>query len=522
MFLSLLVACIIWAILLLTTRPAALLSADKRQKEALNRLKEKNRREEVAINKAPPAGKLKKNKKLRASAGNRSAAVLKPQQSTPARRPSNDTVAPLDNVVTPCRTSDASTDADATVIEEGEVNRNLEGSGLNLDISDDLSVLSNPSAIDEEDLTMPSTSTKKGGTTTTKKLTAKELETKLASMNIEVANLKNELKSKDEEITALTASHNSKIGAMTREVKEIRHQVTVLCSNTPNSDLLKSYATKVGSLEQEIADLKETHRKEVVEAYKKNGALSTDNSKLRGENNKLLKELSGLKESSDSVEGPQNQRLQAKITDLEAKLKRLQTQGKGKSSSKTSDDSSKKELQKCQAELKACKDANAKLLESNGKLKKHVATQKASSNSSAGEDLKKALQSNEDLECTNKALLGRIDELQKALKGQGKFVKSEVSNKVEKKINGWVKDIGYHKKKFLLTADDTENFLKSIYDDLKDDPELGWSNKDDKDAYKPFSEFQRVYDASVRGALSDRRQYTQTQCLQSIVGTYCS
>ena len=38
--------------------------------------------------------------------------------------------------------------------------------------------------------------------------------------------------------------------------------------------------------------------------------------------------------------------------------------------------------------------------------------------SSAGEDLKKALQSNEDLECTNKALLGRIGELQKALKGR--------------------------------------------------------------------------------------------------------
>ena len=67
-------------------------------------------------------------------------------------------------------------------------------------------------------------------------------------------------------------------------------------------------------------------------------------------------------------------------------------------------------------------------------LKKYVANQKASSNSSADEDLKKALESKNDLECTNKALLGRIGELQKALKGQGKFVKSEVSNKVEKKI----------------------------------------------------------------------------------------
>ena len=85
-----------------------------------------------------------------------------------------------------------------------------------------------------------------------------------------------------------------------------------------------------------------------------------------------------------------------------------------------------------------------------------------------------------------------------------------------------MKDIGYHKKKFLLTADDAENFLKSIYETLKDDPELGWSNKDDKDAYKPFSEFQHVYSASVRNSLSDRRQYTQTQCLNSLVGTYCS
>ena len=88
---SLLVACIIWAILLLTTRLPALLAADKRQKEALGRLKQKNRWEEDAINKAPPPEQLRKNnKKRKASTGN-SAAVLKPYQSTPARRPSNDT-----------------------------------------------------------------------------------------------------------------------------------------------------------------------------------------------------------------------------------------------------------------------------------------------------------------------------------------------------------------------------------------------------------------------------------------------
>ena len=126
---SLLVACIIWAILLLTTRPAALLSADKRQKEALNRLKEKNRREEVAINtSAPPAAKLKKNKKRLKASGGGSAAVLKPHQSTPGRRSSKETV-PVANVVTPCRTSDASTDS--TEVEAGEVNGKLEESGQN-------------------------------------------------------------------------------------------------------------------------------------------------------------------------------------------------------------------------------------------------------------------------------------------------------------------------------------------------------------------------------------------------------
>ena len=323
---SLLVACIIWAILLLTTRLPALLAADKRQKEALGRLKQKNRREEDAINKAPPPEQLRKNKKKRKASTGNSAAVLKPHQSTPARRPSNDTtsVSLAANVVTSCRTSGASTDT--TVVEVGEVNANLEASGLNLDISDDLSALSTPSAINKEDLTMPSTSTKKGGTT--KKLTAKELETKLASMQLEVANLKSRLQSKDDDITALTTSHNSKIGAMTREVKEIRHQMTVLCSNTPNSDLLKSYAAKFGSLEQEIADLKESHGKELVEAYKKNGTLSTENSKLRCENDKLSKKLSTLEESSESGEGPQNKRLQAKISDLKAKIKRLQAQGK--------------------------------------------------------------------------------------------------------------------------------------------------------------------------------------------------
>ena len=259
---------------------------------------------------------------MKASAGKRSAAVLKPHQSTPARRPSNDTVAPLANVVTPCRTSDASTDS--TVVEEGEVNRNLEESGQNsplfpkpgepTDILDDLSALSTHSALDE-DLSMPP-STKNSAA---KKLTATELQKKLRSMELEVANLRSSLKSKDEDIIALETSHKSKIGAMTKEVKEVRHQMTVLCSNTPNSDLLKSYAAKFASLEQQIADLKESHAKELVEAYTKNGSLSTENAQLRCEKDKLAKKLSTLEESSDSVEGPQNQRLQAKITDLEAK-----------------------------------------------------------------------------------------------------------------------------------------------------------------------------------------------------------
>ena len=90
-----------------------------------------------------------------------------------------------------------------------------------------------------------------------------------------------------------------------------------------------------------------------------------------------------------------------------------------------------------------------------------------------------------------------------------------------KKINTWVKEVGYREWKFSDGPDEQREFAEMAYNGIKDDRELGWA-KEDADSYLGFEEFNRIYDESVRKALNSRRQYTQTKCKNAITGKFAS
>ena len=126
---------------------------------------------------------------------------------------------------------------------------------------------------------------------------------------------------------------------------------------------------------------------------------------------------------------------------------------------------------------------------------------------------------NKTLKSSNKNLLNALEKCQQALKDGGKFLKEEVSDAVKKKIKAWVKDVSYHTKKFVTDDADLVEFGKSVYNGIKDDPDLQWTDQE-SERYLPLPEFLRIYQSSCRTELNSRRQYTQTQCLKSAIGRF--
>ena len=63
----------------------------------------------------------------------------------------------------------------------------------------------------------------------------------------------------------------------------------------------------------------------------------------------------------------------------------------------------------------------------------------------------------------------------------------------------------YHKTKFCVGVDKQKEFCQDVYDGIKNNPELGLGDPNDKH-YKPFDEFFCNYDAACRAALQNRCQ----------------
>ena len=83
-----------------------------------------------------------------------------------------------------------------------------------------------------------------------------------------------------------------------------------------------------------------------------------------------------------------------------------------------------------------------------------------------------------------------------------------------------ITNVGYHQTKFCVGDKQVDDFCEEVYDAIKNDPALKFGDNTDPEHYKPFEEFKRVYSQTCQSKLNDRRQYTQTQCLKAVLGTF--
>ena len=132
----------------------------------------------------------------------------------------------------------------------------------------------------------------------------------------------------------------------------------------------------------------------------------------------------------------------------------------------------------------------------------------------------------------NKNLKGEISDLRasleralKALKDGGKHMKEEVNVGIVKKLNEWVKKVGFVNTKFARDDDDDPNdpesessltvFTKKVHQGLLSDLDL-----DNKDSCHgcPIQEFVRICKGTVSNALSVRRQHVQSEGHKAMLG----
>lgn len=226
-------------------------------------------------------------------------------------------------------------------------------------------------------------------------------------------------------------------------------------------------------------------------------------------------------------------KLQKKVKSLETQLaykeSQLETQGRGYCLLQTENEAYKKTIEDHASGNKEIADSVRDLSKSNAQLmavnKSLEAENKKLKASGGGADpalLKRVQTENKELKQSNEALKLQLAEATKSLRGAGKgFLKAEVNDMAVKKINTWVKEVGYREWKFSDGPDEQREFAEMAYNGIKDDRELGWA-KEDADSYLGFEEFNRIYDESVRKALNSRRQYTQTKCKNAITGKFAS
>lgn len=129
------------------------------------------------------------------------------------------------------------------------------------------------------------------------------------------------------------------------------------------------------------------------------------------------------------------------------------------------------------------------------------------------------IKENVSLKTSNKRLTAQLEECTKVLKNSGKFVKSEVSARVEKKAKDYISAVAFHTYKFATTDKMLTEMMQVVYAGIKGDPELAWEDVN-AETHLPFSEFKRIYSATCREKLNTCRQFFQTRCLNAGIGTF--
>ena len=124
-----------------------------------------------------------------------------------------------------------------------------------------------------------------------------------------------------------------------------------------------------------------------------------------------------------------------------------------------------------------------------------------------------------DYKASIQMLTTQLQQSQKALIACGGKSPHEVSETVVKAIDKYAIETGYNDTKFLETSAKGQAWCKEVYDAIKGDMGFDPSGTN-KDRHLPYDQFERIYKQSCFGTLNKRRQYTQTQCMDAVTGTF--
>ena len=113
-----------------------------------------------------------------------------------------------------------------------------------------------------------------------------------------------------------------------------------------------------------------------------------------------------------------------------------------------------------------------------------------------------------------------VEEYKKAMQSGKKSLPSETTKLGCNKIRDYCRDVCIHDTPFVTIQDEKEALIKRIYDGIKSDPELGYSNENDPETYMDDMEFARIYGEECVGQLNQQRQAIVTKLRQACTGKF--
>ena len=489
----------------------------------MDRLKTRRHREfqrKKSCKSSPPETALKKNKRCKLSG---KGSVLKPHSHsevvTPAR-PSRTTEGPV--LVTPLplaveQTTGAGKDDDETTISDTFIN--LDASALNSDANEAIFGDANDNSVQlsltSDDESAMSSKSKSKCT----KMTLTQAKKRIESLEFEIANYKNTLKTSNEDATV----QEERINKLVTENESLLMAVDEMELEEDVKNTVKKQAKELGKLEATIITLRESVEALKTKNAKHVGELESQIGDLKAKITELLCQNKGNdRQESDTSLQNKIKALEQQVTSLKAQNKTLASDLKNCFKDGNAElDKSQKEVASLSRELSA-RNRDVKKLEQLiqerdaeieglpdeesyekvlAKYKKYKeatlklqAQLKAADGNGSNTDEGLALQmevllkEKKDLQLANEQLRKALKNANDILKADGKFSKHEVRDVVKDHINEYVKDNLYHKTKFCVGVDKQKEFCQHVYDGIKNNPELGLGDPNDKH-YKPFDEF---------------------------------
>ena len=515
---------------------------NRKEKDLLIRLKKRQARELQAVCGLPPpkqvlrTSKRFKNQERAASASQ----VLKEHADTPPRlktaspvvvpitparddRDSNSTESersvPVAKLADSAPSRDTTSSLDKELLVLCDETTGLRTLGTELVEEDDLSELSHE---DQQDTTIMGRSSAGNNAGIKKKPPARS-----KAQDKKVKELKAQLDHQGKQLNAANKSYDellqvneslTKNNDTTTQFKKLTEQISVLKTNLETYEnaregylkASKDKEDKIEKLETQVLKLQTQ-----IESMKGQAPPTTANEdlkKLQLELNDTVQDCERFKAKNQEyfwqIGGYKN-----KIFTLEQKVSTLEEQIKSQPSVSTESHS-----EEAEEEIKALKLQISGLEDQILKLQRSSAA--AVKDGSLAVELEQVKKQCATLVNTNKTLVAQYQEAMSVLKNTGKFVKGEVSKGVAEKIGNWITSVGYRQTKFCVGDKQVDDFCEEVYDAIKNDPALKFGDNTDPEHYKPFEEFKRVYSQTCQSKLNDRRQYTQTQCLKAVLGTF--